>query len=61
MNVKELGILLLSHPVILMFRLTNAARRVHNRLDEDGRMNVVEPRAREGSSQGKLKVATLKN
>jgi len=52
MNVEEWGILLVTVP---MFRRTNAAGRVQNRPASDGRVNVVEPRAREGSSQGKFK------
>lgn len=44
MNVEEWGILLVTVP---MFRRTNAAGGVQNRPAEDGRVNVVEPRARE--------------
>lgn len=44
MNVEEWGILLITVP---MFRRTNAAGGVKNRPAEDGRVNVVEPRARE--------------
>jgi hypothetical protein len=44
MNVEEGGILLITVP---MFRRTNAAGGVHNRPAEDGKVNVVEPRARE--------------
>ncbi|KAK4339059.1 hypothetical protein RND71_008024 [Anisodus tanguticus] len=35
-----------------MFRRTNAARGVQNRPAEDGRVNVVEPRAREALKKG---------
>lgn len=44
MNVEEWGILIVTIP---MFRRTNAAGGVQNRPAEDGRVNVVEPRARE--------------
>ncbi|KAA8542494.1 hypothetical protein F0562_023646 [Nyssa sinensis] len=44
MNMKEWGILLVTVP---MFRRTNVAGGVQNRPAEDGRVNVVEPRARE--------------
>nr|GFD06063.1 hypothetical protein [Tanacetum cinerariifolium] len=44
MNVKEWGIFLVTVP---MFRRTNAAGGVQNRPAEDGRVHVVEPRARE--------------
>lgn len=46
MNVEEWGILLITVP---MFRRTNAAGGVKNRPAEDGRVNVVEPGAREAS------------
>jgi hypothetical protein len=44
MNVEEWGIFLVTVP---MFRRTNAAGGVQNRPAEDGRVHVVEPRARE--------------
>ncbi|CAI9264388.1 unnamed protein product [Lactuca saligna] len=44
MNVEEWGIFLVTAP---MFRRTNAAGGVQNRPAEDGRVHVVEPRARE--------------
>jgi hypothetical protein len=44
MNVEEWSILLVTVP---MFRRTNAAGEVQNIPAEDGRVNVVEPRARE--------------
>ncbi|OIT27645.1 hypothetical protein A4A49_53389 [Nicotiana attenuata] len=49
MNVEEWGIFLVTVP---MFRRTNAARGVQNRPAEDGRVNVVEPRAREALKKG---------
>lgn len=55
MNVEEWGILLLTVP---MFRRTNAAGEVQNIPAEDGRVNVVEPRAREARSKGKFKSET---
>lgn len=42
MNVEEWGILLVT---VQMFRRTNAAGEVQNIPAEDGRVNVVEPRA----------------
>ncbi|GJT14231.1 hypothetical protein Tco_0861273, partial [Tanacetum coccineum] len=44
MNVEEWGIFLVTVP---MFRRTNVAGGVQNRPAEDGRVHVVEPRARE--------------
>ncbi|GKE86494.1 hypothetical protein Tco_1560236 [Tanacetum coccineum] len=44
MNVEEWGIFLV---IILMFERLNAAGGVQNRPTEDGRVHIVEPRARE--------------
>nr|GFA31722.1 hypothetical protein [Tanacetum cinerariifolium] len=49
MNVEEWGIFLVTVP---MFRRTNAAGGVQNRPAEDGRVHVVEPRAREALKKG---------
>ncbi|KAF3948394.1 hypothetical protein CMV_025601 [Castanea mollissima] len=59
MNVEEWGILTVTIP---MFRHTNATGGVQNRPAEDGRVNVMEPRAREAlkvSSNGNM-VGVLK-
>ncbi|GJX69718.1 hypothetical protein Tco_0305445 [Tanacetum coccineum] len=49
MNVEECGIFLVTVP---MFRRTNVAGGVQNRPAEDGRVHVVEPRAREALKKG---------
>nr|GEY76750.1 hypothetical protein [Tanacetum cinerariifolium] len=49
MNVEEWGIFLVTVP---MFRRTNAAGGVQNRPAKDGRVHVVEPRAREALKKG---------
>ncbi|WMV18232.1 hypothetical protein MTR67_011617 [Solanum verrucosum] len=41
-----------------MFRRTNAARGVQNRLAEDGRVNVVEPRAQEALKRFQISSVT---
>lgn len=48
MNVEEWGILPVTVPI---GGRTNAAGGVQNRPAEDGRVNVVEPRAREDGSR----------